>query len=675
MLISLFIGIRRNIYTHMTAEIGQITLLLALFIGLLQGILPLIGAHKLDGRLMAFGDRAALAQAVLLVSAFALLILLFLASDFSVSLVAKHSHTSKPWLYKLSGAWGNHEGSMLLWVMIVALFGAAMALFGQSLPTPLRARAIGIQGLIGAGFLAFLIFTSNPFARSELIPEDGSGLNPLLQDPGLAFHPPFLYLGYVGFSVAFSFAIAALIEGRVDSLWARFVRPWVLAAWSFLTIGIALGSVWAYYELGWGGWWFWDPVENVSLMPWLAGTALLHSTLVVEKRNTFMNWTLLLAIATFSLSLIGTFIVRSGILTSVHAFAVDPERGMFILGLLTIATGGALLLYVFRAHKIASTTSFDALSREGGLVLNNLLLCIATATVFIGTFYPLAMDALTGNKLTVGPPYFNITFGPIMIALIAFMAVGPLLKWRTDSLARLARPLLMIGIGAALTAILTLTFGRVFWGVVGYTIAAALALGAILSFAEKLMVGRAPLNKSLGMVGKLPAASWGFFMAHLGLAVTVAGITGISAWSHEAQMRLAPGQTQQTAGFEITLVDVTEGQRSNYAVQNAEIYVSRNDRVIATLNAERRFYTVEEQMTTEAALHATPLEIYYGALGEANENGYLIRFYHHPLAPWIWWGCVIMAFGGFVSMADKRFRTHSPPHPQARTQGMKAQEA
>ncbi|MEO1189214.1 MAG: heme lyase CcmF/NrfE family subunit, partial [Pseudomonadota bacterium] len=426
----------------MLAEIGQIALILALVISALQGWMGLQGAHQNDARAMAFADRAAVLQAVLCIGAFALLAHAFMISDFSVQLVATNSHTSKPLIYKFSGTWGNHEGSMLLWIMVMALFGAAMVWFGKTLPAGLRARAIAIQGLTTTGFLAFLIFTSNPFARLTPIPDNGSGLNPLLQDPGLALHPPFLYLGYVGFSVAFSFAVAALIEGRVDAMWARWVRPWVLMAWSFLTIGIVLGSVWAYYELGWGGWWFWDPVENVSFMPWLAGTALLHSTLVAQARGSFIRWTLLLAITTFSLSLVGTFIVRSGVLTSVHAFAVDPDRGVFILALLVLATGGALALYAMRSGKIAHGASFELESREAGLVLNNVLLVVSTATVFLGTFYPLVIDAMTGDKITVGPPYFELTFGPIMAVLILFMAVAPLIKWRRDSWTRIRKTLL-----------------------------------------------------------------------------------------------------------------------------------------------------------------------------------------------------------------------------------------
>ena len=650
----------------MLAEIGQILLLISLGLGLLQGVFGIWGAHRLNGRMMSFADRSAQVQAVFLVSAFVILMLLFLASDFSVKLVAAHSHTDKPWLYKLSGTWGNHEGSMLLWVMIVALFGGAMSVFGQSLPSSLRARAIGVQGLLGTGFLGFLVFTSNPFERLSPIPMNGSGLNPLLQDPGLAFHPPFLYLGYVGFSVAFSFAIAALLEGRVDALWARFVRPWVLAAWSFLTIGIALGSLWAYYELGWGGWWFWDPVENVSLMPWLAGTALLHSTLVVEKRNTFMNWTLLLAITTFSLSLIGTFIVRSGVLTSVHAFAVDPERGVYLLGLLGAATGGALVLYAIRASKIASTTTFDAVSREGSLVLNNLLLCAATATVFIGTFYPLIMEALTGEKLTVGPPFFNKTFAPMMIGLVLFMSFGPLLKWRMDDPKRIIKPLIIMVIAAVILGALTMVLGKALWGALSMALAMALFIGALLSFGEKARFGRIPLADSFRLMTRLPAAAFGFLLGHVGLAVTIVGITGMSVWALEDQFTLNPGEVERFGQYEIMLVDVSESEGQNYVRQYAQLNISRNGEEIVQMFPERRFYPVEQNMTTEAELAVYPLETLYSAIGEITETGLQIRFYIHPFVSWIWVGAIIMALGGFISLADARFRVKaSRPIPRA----------
>ena len=651
----------------MLAETGQILLLLALTLSVLQGAFGIWGAHALSGRLMNFADRAALAQALFLTAAFIALALLFLSSDFSVALVATHSHTTKPWLYKLSGAWGNHEGSMLLWVMILAIFGGAIPLFGQSLPSTLRARAVGVQGLIGAGFLAFLIFTSNPFWRLPVIPENGSGLNPLLQDPGLAFHPPFLYLGYVGFSVAFSFAIAALIEGRVDSLWARFVRPWVLAAWSFLTIGIALGSLWAYYELGWGGWWFWDPVENVSFMPWLAGTALLHSTLVVEKRNTFMNWTLLLAIATFSLSLVGTFIVRSGVLTSVHAFAVDPERGVFLLGLLGIATGGALTLYAIRSAKIASTTTFDAISREGSLVMNNLLLCAAAATVFLGTFYPLLVDAVSNSKLTVGPPYFNKTFAPIMTVLILFMAVGPLLKWRIDNVNRLVRPLIMMAFVALIGIVLVAVIGKSVIGALAIGLAVFLLGGAFKTFGEKIRLGKVAFNDSMKLLSHLPAASFGFLLGHIGLAVTVIGITGMSVWAQEDQIGLRTGETREVAGYEITLTNVSQSERANYNRQAGELVITKDGNSVTTLYPERRFYPVEGQMTTEAALNVGFTRTLYGAIGERNDLGqWQIRFYVHPLVSWIWAGAIIMALGGFISMSDARFRVPARA-PSART--------
>ena len=651
----------------MLAETGQILLLISFALALLQGGIGIYGAHALNGRMMAFADRAAVAQAVFLVSAFIALAMLFLASDFSVSLVERYSHTDKPLIYKLSGAWGNHEGSMPLWVMIVAIFGAAMALFGRYLPSTLRARAIGTQGLIGAGFLGFLIFTSNPFWRVVPVPENGSGLNPLLQDPGLAFHPPFLYLGYVGFSVAFSFAIAALIEGRVDSLWAKFVRPWVLAAWSFLTIGIAMGSLWAYYELGWGGWWFWDPVENVSLMPWLAGTALLHSTIVVEKRNTFMNWTLLLAIATFSLSLIGTFIVRSGVLTSVHAFAVDPERGVFLLGLLGLATGGALVLYAMRSSKIASTTTFDAVSREGSLVMNNLLLCVATATVFIGTFYPLLIDALSNEKLTVGPPYFNKTFAPIMTALVLFMGVGPLIKWRLDDPKRLVRPVLIALGVAALMAVLTLVFGKSVWGAAGLALAAWLFASALLSFGNKIRFGNASLSDSFRLMKRLPAESFGFLLGHMGLAVTIVGIAGMSVWAEEEQSFLQPGAEVRMAGYDITLERIIDAEGSNYVGEAASLIISKDGKPVTRMMPERRFYPVEGMGTTEAALDVGVFRTLYAAVGEEGNNGYQIRFYVHPLVSWIWMGAIIMALGGFLSLTDSRFRagrTQSMPSLQ-----------
>src|SRR5215467_3695988 len=434
----------------MAPEVGHFALILAMVLALVQGVVPLIPMRRSDPAPLAFASHAALGQLTFLAIAFGCLTYAFIASDFSVAIVAANSHTAKPLLYKISGVWGNHEGSMLLWVLILTLFGAAVAIFGSNLPDTLRANVLGVHGMLGLGFLAFIIFTSNPFERLDPAPGDGEGLNPILQDPGLAIHPPFLYLGYVGFSMAFSFSVAALIEGKVDASWARWVRPWVLAAWCFLTIGITLGSFWAYYELGWGGWWFWDPVENASFMPWLTGTALLHSALVMEKRDALKVWTILLAVLTFSLSLMGTFLVRSGVLTSVHAFATDPTRGVFILAILLLFIGGSLALFALRAPLLKQGGLFAPISREGALVLNNLFLVSACATVFVGTLYPLALEALTGEKISVGAPFFNATFGPLFVPLLIAMPFGPLLAWKRGDLLGVAQRL----VGAAGVAVI-----------------------------------------------------------------------------------------------------------------------------------------------------------------------------------------------------------------------------
>lgn len=656
----------------MLAEIGQIMLILALLVSVLQGWMGLQGAHVGDRRAMLFAERGAIAQATLCVTAFALLAHAFLTSDFSVKLVMSHSHTSKPLIYKFSGTWGNHEGSMLLWVMIMALFGAAMVWFGKTLPAGLRARAVAIQGLTASGFLAFLIFTSNPFTRLSPIPENGAGLNPLLQDPGLAIHPPFLYLGYVGFSVAFSFAVAALIEGRVDAMWARWVRPWVLLAWSFLTVGIVLGSVWAYYELGWGGWWFWDPVENVSFMPWLAGTALLHSTLVAQARGSFIRWTLLLAITTFSLSLVGTFIVRSGVLTSVHAFAVDPDRGIFILALLILATGGALTLYAARSGKIAHGASFDLQSREAGLVLNNILLVVATATVFLGTFYPLVIDALSGDKITVGPPYFERTFGPIMAVLIVFMGVAPLMKWRSDSWKRIQKALLIMAGVAAVVALATVIFGKSVLGGLGIALAAWLMVGTVLNYARKLRLGetKSTLGNLFKRFALLPGAAHGFALAHLGLALTTIGIVAMATWSDENVDRLKIGESIILSGHEFRLEAVEQAQGPNYVSETAQVVIERAGRRVGVLNPEQRLYPVERNTTTEGAMDVGALRILYAAKGEGNpDEGWIVSVYYHPLVIWIWIGAMMMAVGGLAAVADRRHafarKTNAVPQPAA----------
>jgi len=642
----------------MLAEIGQIALILVLVLGLLQAWLGLQGGALGDRRLLAACERAAMAQALLCVTAFAMLAIAFVTSDFSVLLVANNSHTTKPMLYKFSGTWGNHEGSMLLWVMIMALFGAAMVGFGRSLPATLRGRAVAVQGLVGAGFAAFLVFTSNPFERLSPVPANGMGLNPLLQDPGLAFHPPFLYLGYVGFSVAFSFAVAALIEGRVDAMWARWVRPWVLLAWSFLTIGIVLGSVWAYYELGWGGWWFWDPVENVSFMPWLAGTALLHSTLVAQARGGFMRWTLLLSILTFSLSLVGTFIVRSGVLTSVHAFAVDPERGMFILALLFLTTGGALALYALRSSRIEHGTGFQLESREAGLVINNILLICATATVFMGTFYPLIIDAVTGDKITVGPPYFNMTFGPIMALLIVFMAVGPLLKWRKDAVSRLMPALWRMAGAVAVMVVLLGAFGKSIFAVLGAGLAVWLIAGTLVGYARKLRVGgsESKISNLWRRWRLLPGAAHGFAMAHIGLAISVLGITFMGVWAQENVDRVRYGERVSVAGYDFALTQIEIANGDNYIAQIANVEVSRDGQSIGILRPERREYPAERNTTSESAMDVSINRVLYAAIGDGSpEKGWIMRVYYHPFVSLIWIGGLLMALGGFVSLADRRF--------------------
>ena len=641
----------------MLAEFGQIALIVTLLLSVIQGLAGFYGAHKMQSEWMQLAQRTALAQAILCSFAFGLLVTAFMRSDFSVALVASHSHSLKPLIYKFSGTWGNHEGSMLLWVLILTLFGAAIALFSSTLPARLRARALAVQGWVTTGFLAFLIFTSNPFARMAVIPSDGDGLNPLLQDPGLALHPPFLYLGYVGFSVAFSFAVAALIEGRVDALWARWVRPWVLAAWSFLTLGITLGSVWAYYELGWGGWWFWDPVENVSFMPWLAGTALLHSTLVAQARGGFLRWTLLLAILTFSLSLVGTFIVRSGVLTSVHAFAVDPARGVFILGLLLIYTGGALALYALRSNKIQAGTAFELQSREAGLLLNNLLLMVATATVFLGTFYPLVIDALSGDKITVGPPYYEIMFALLMTPLILVMGIGPLLKWRTDAVQRLKSILIRGALAACVFAVLVAVMGRTVFGALGFGLGLWLSIGTVQLYARKLRLGgeKSQWDTLWRRFRLLPGSAHAVALAHLGLAVSTFGIVAMGVWSHEAVDRLKLGESLTVAGYEFRLEAVRAAEGPNYKAEIGEVVIYRNDKPIARLEPEQRSYPVERNNTTEGAMDIGALRILYAAKGEGNaQDGWVLSVYYHPLVVWIWFGALMMAVGGFVSIADRQ---------------------
>ncbi len=653
----------------MIPELGHYALVLALLVALAQTVVPLYGAQRGAERLMAFAEHAAYLQFLLLALAFTALVQSYLVSDFSVLNVAENSHSLKPFLYKLAGAWGNHEGSLLLWVLMLALFGAAVALFGGNLPASLRARVLAIQALIAVGFLVFMLATSNPFLRLVPPPLDGRDLNPLLQDPGLAFHPPLLYLGYVGFSLVFSFAVAALIEGRIDPAWARWVRPWTLVAWTALTAGIALGARWAYYELGWGGWWFWDPVENVSFMPWLAGTALLHSVSVVEKREAFRAWTVLLAILAFSLSLLGTFIVRSGLLTSVHAFAVDPERGVFILVLLFIAIGGALALYAWRAPHLSGGGSFQTISRESGLLLNNLLLSAACGTVLVGTLYPLFLELASGNVVSVGPPFYAKTFGPLMIPLLVLMGIGPFLPWKKADLGRvLARLILaaLVSLGIAALAAVLLGGGPVM-AIFFLGLAAWLVLSSLTELAERIRLFRSPLRDSLSRLTSLPRRQWGMTLAHAGLGIAIAGMAGSTVWKQERIGSLHPGQSLEIAGYELTLEGVERLTGPNYQAEQAVLRVTSDGAPVTILRPERRFYPVQQMPTTEAAIRITAGGDLYAVLGETDQaasEGYLLRVYFEPLVAWIWAGTLIMAIGGIVSIAARQ-PARQPRHTPA----------
>ncbi len=647
----------------MIPELGHFALVLALAVAVVQGVVPMIGAARGDIAWMSVGRSAAFLQLIFVAGAFFALMHAYVTSDFTVRNVAINSHSAQPMLYKVTSVWGNHEGSMVLWVLILALFGAAVAGFGRNLPPTLRARVLSVQAWIAVGFLSFSLFTSNPFERVFPPPLDGRDLNPLLQDPGLAFHPPMLYLGYVGFSIAFSFAIAALIEGRVDAAWARWVRPWTLAAWCFLTAGIVLGSWWAYYELGWGGWWFWDPVENVSFMPWLMGTALLHSAIVVERRDALKAWTILLAILTFSLSLIGTFVVRSGLLSSVHAFATDPERGMFILLLLGITIGGSLILFAVRAPALQPGGLFAPVSREGALVLNNLLLSVACATVFLGTLYPLFLEAFTGDKVSVGPPFYNRTFVPIMVPVIAAMALGPMMSWkRADIAGVLSR--LKLALGAAILAVLIAYYqqGGAILPVLAMGLAAWLFTGSVVEWGSRVKLFRAPLADSLHRARHLPRAAHGTALAHAGLAIAMAGIVGASNWKDEAVQVLRPGETIELAGYRYRLEGVEQGQGPNYTIDRARLTVTTVEGEFVTLlDPEKRLYPVRAMPTTEAAIHTTGMVDLYAVIGDADgQGGWTVRIFHEPMVPWIWAGSLIMILGGLISLSDRRLRVGAP---------------
>ncbi|WP_426170000.1 heme lyase CcmF/NrfE family subunit [Sandarakinorhabdus sp. DWP1-3-1] len=650
----------------MLAEVGQFALILALMTALAQAVLPMLGAVRGDAALMAFGRTAAPLQALLILISFVVLMLCFAQADFSVALVSQHSSLTQPLAYRISATWGNHEGSMLLWVLILAVYGAGIALYGDNLRPSLQARVLSVQAMISVAFLAFSLLTSNPFARLSPAPLDGSELNPLLQDPGLIFHPPLLYLGYVGFSVTFSFAVAALLEGRADAAWARWMRPWVLAAWIPLTCGIALGSFWAYYELGWGGWWFWDPVENASLMPWLLGTALLHSAIVTEKRQALAGWTILLAILAFSLSLIGTFVVRSGILTSVHAFAVDPSRGVFILAMIVGATGGALGLFAWRAPQLKSGALFSGVSREAGLTLNNLFLMAVTSVVFFGTFYPLMMEAV-GKKISVGAPYYNLVFVPLSVPLLLLVTVGPMLAWKRDGLAALAAKLkwpalLATGVFAALG--IALGFAKV-GAAFGFALGFWLILGGVMVLARRWQGAG---GFSARLVRTTPAAVIGMALAHAGLGVTVCGVTAMSSFAESKILVMRIGDTASVGGLAVTLDRVGEVPGPNFQAIRAQFTV-RQGSSSRPLSSEKRFYPNTRNQTTEAGIGTGLLGNSYIAIGDqqtdARGPGIVVRIYHHPLVGWIWFGALMMAFGGAASLADRRFRIGAPTRAPA----------
>ncbi len=642
----------------MITELGHFALILAFMVAIVQTVVPLIGAQKRWSSWMAVAEPAATLQFLLLAVSFGALTYAFVTSDFSLKVVVQNSHSAKPLFYRVTGVWGNHEGSMLLWVMIIALYGALIAWFGGGLPPTLRARVLAVQAAIGVAFLAFVLFTSNPFLRLAVPPFDGQGLNPLLQDPGLAFHPPFLYLGYVGLSTAYSFAVAALIEGRVDAAWARWVRPWTLAAWMFLTIGIALGSWWAYYELGWGGFWFWDPVENSSFMPWLLAIALLHSAIVVEKREALKSWTILLAILAFGFAMIGAFIVRSGVLTSVHAFATDPARGVVLLLILAFFTGGALILYAVRASALEAKGVFSLVSREASLVVNNILLAVSCFVVFVGTIWPLLAEMFFGRKLSVGAPFFDAAFTPFMIALAIILPLGGILPWKRGKLKRAFK--MMRGVLALSLALGVLAWamqtGRSALGPVGLMLGSWIIFGAIVDLWAR--TGRSTdLIGKLVRLWRLPGADWGKMVAHVGLGVVFVGVAAALAWQVEDIRVAQVGESFDVGGYTMTLDGVEQVRGPNYFSTMGVVTVSRNGREVTVLRPEKRVYPVAGMPTTEAAIHSNLLRDVYVVIGDPqDEGGWVMRSYIKPLVGWIWGGGILMALGGILSLTDRRYR-------------------
>ena len=634
----------------MIPELGHFALILALLVAVVQGVFPLWGTLNRNAAWQALARPSALMQAALVALAFACLSSSFLSNDFSVVYVAQHSNTLLPKPYQLAAVWGGHEGSLLLWVLMLALWSAAVAVFSASLPLAMVARVLGVLGLVSIGFLSFILTTSNPFERLLPPAQEGRDLNPLLQDPGLVIHPPMLYMGYVGLSVAFAFAIAALLSGRLDAAWARWSRPWTVIAWTFLTFGIGLGSWWAYYELGWGGWWFWDPVENASLMPWLVATALIHSLMVTEKRGSFKAWTVLLAIGAFSLSLLGTFLVRSGVLTSVHAFASDPSRGVFILLFLAVVVGSSLTLFAWRAPQVTLGGSMGLLSRETFLLMNSVLLVVATGAVLLGTIYPLVIDALNLGKLSVGPPYFNLVFAPLMVPLLFIMIPGTVARWREAKLSELVVELRWVGCLALLVGnVAPLAFGT--WSVgtaLGWTLGAWVGLGTLWQVVQRL---RKP--------GRIPASFWGMHLAHLGMAVLVVGVTGVKSFEVERDVRMGLGDEVTIAPYTFRLVDMKNVQGPNYRAVRAEVHVLRNGQPLEVLSPEKRNYFSTAMPMTEAAIDSGFMRDLYVSLGDRLEGErpeWSMRVYYKPFVPWLWGGVLLMVFGGVAAALDRRYR-------------------
>ncbi len=647
----------------MIVELGHFALVLALAVAIWQTVVPLYGAHRNVQSWMASGTTAALLQLALVAMAFAALLNAYLTSDFSVMNVANNSHSLKPLIYKISGVWGNHEGSMLLWLLILALFGASVAAFGGHLPQSLKARVLSVQGSISVAFLLFVLLASNPFLRLADPPVEGAGLNPILQDPALAFHPPFLYAGYVGLSISFSFAVAALLEGKVDAAWARWVRPWTLLSWSMLTIGITMGSWWAYYELGWGGFWFWDPVENASFMPWLVATALLHSAIVVEKRGALKIWTILLAILAFSLSLLGTFIVRSGILTSVHAFAVDPARGLFILIILGVFVGGSLTLFAVRAPGLKTGALFAPVSREGGLVMNNILLCSACAAVLIGTLYPLALESVTGEKISVGPPFFNYTFGPMMLPLLLLMPLGPILTWKRAEPKGLVQKLWLVAILACAVglAVMVATQRGPWLAPFGIALGAWAVFGSIREMALRTGVGNVSWSTVWARFKGLPRSSYGTTLAHGGMGLLIMGVIILSVWKEERILTMKQDDRLEIAGYTITYLGEQALKGANFDGLSGKFRVEQGDREIANVLSEKRFFRPGNTPTTEVGLVQGMMGDVYIVMGDESSPGLRsVRITYNPMASWIWLGAAIMFFGGLLSLTDRRLRIGVP---------------